>query len=367
MLTRLYIDNFRCFVNFEFKPGRRQLILGANGSGKSSLMDALLLIRRLARRGDNLQELDMLYQRTSWLDRSRQSWELEASLDDQDYVYRLMLEHEGDLLKPRVVSETVHLGGRPIFEFVEGDVHLFNDRFEHTVSYPFDWRRSALATITERRDNRHLTRLQQWLRSLVGFRINPFDMASQADESESEPKPNLSNMASWYRRLVQEDPRQNEALLTSLRSVLDGFTFLRFEPAGKFPLLMADFVDASSKSLRFWFDELSEGQRCLICLYAILHFVLAKGATVIIDEPDNFVSLREIQPWLMEATESVEDGRGQLLLISHHPEILNQWAPDCGIRFVRDGIGPVRVEEFHGDPESALSPAEIVARGWENE
>src|ERR1035438_8231016 len=50
---------------------------------------------------------------------------------------------------------------------------------------------------------------------------------------------------------------------------------------------------------QFRFNELSEGQRCLICLYAILHFVLAKGHTAILDEPDNFVSLREIQPWLM--------------------------------------------------------------------
>jgi len=42
MLTRLYIDNFRCFVNFEYRPARKQLILGGNGSGKLSLLDALV-------------------------------------------------------------------------------------------------------------------------------------------------------------------------------------------------------------------------------------------------------------------------------------------------------------------------------------
>jgi len=36
VLTRLYIGNFRCFVNFEYRPGRKQLILGPNASGKSS-------------------------------------------------------------------------------------------------------------------------------------------------------------------------------------------------------------------------------------------------------------------------------------------------------------------------------------------
>jgi len=367
MLTRLYIDNFRCFVNFEFKPGRRQLILGPNGSGKSSLMDALLLIRRLAWRGESLHETGILDQVTRWMWNPSQTFELEVSLDDQTYIYRLMLELSGSPATQAVMSETVHLGGKPLFEFVGGDVRLFNDQFEHKVSYPFDWRRSALATITERTDNRQLTRFQQWLGALVGFRINPFNTTSQADEDVSEPKPNLSNMASWYRRLVQEDPRQNEALLASLRAVIDGLAFLPFDPIGKSWLLMAEFIDAAGKSVRFSFDELSEGQRCLICLYAILHFVLEKGATVFLDEPDNFISLREIQPWLTAATESVESGSGQLLLISHHPEILNQWAPDCGIRFVRAGIGPVRVQEFRGDSENLLSPSEIVARGWEDE
>ena len=41
MLTRIYIDNFRCFVNFEYKPDKKQLLLGAIGSGKSSLLDAV--------------------------------------------------------------------------------------------------------------------------------------------------------------------------------------------------------------------------------------------------------------------------------------------------------------------------------------
>jgi ATPase subunit of ABC transporter with duplicated ATPase domains len=95
--------------------------------------------------------------------------------------------------------------------------------------------------------------------------------------------------------------------------------------------------------------------------------VLAQGSTIILDEPDNFISLREIQPWLNAVSDTIDEGRGQVLIISHHPELLNQWAPDYGVRFVREGIGPVRVKKFSDDPESPLPPSEIVARGWENE
>ena len=95
--------------------------------------------------------------------------------------------------------------------------------------------------------------------------------------------------------------------------------------------------------------------------------MLAKGYTVILDEPDNFVSLRELQPWLIAVSDVVEEGHGQILVISHHPEFITQWAPRSGVQFVRDRMGPVRVEEFRGDPESVLAPSEVIARGWERE
>lgn len=47
MLKRIYIDNFRCLVNFELQLGRQQLIMGLNGSGKSTLLDALRAIKGL--------------------------------------------------------------------------------------------------------------------------------------------------------------------------------------------------------------------------------------------------------------------------------------------------------------------------------
>jgi hypothetical protein len=61
----------------------------------------------------------------------------------------------------------------------------------------------------------------------------------------------------------------------------------------------------------------------------------------------------------------VDAGEGQALLISHHPEIINQWAVDCGIRFYRDNVGPVRTQAFLPDGQHTLSPAELIARGME--
>ncbi|MGB6947024.1 MAG: ATP-binding protein [Bryobacteraceae bacterium] len=362
MLTRLYIDNFRCFVGFEYKPARRNLILGRNGSGKSSLMDALSLLRRLVIDGEATTGLFAQSQRTRWLKRRAQIFTVEAILNDRTYEYELIVD--SPVRRPQIAFERLRQNGTPLIEFEEGNVQLFNDRGESENSYPLDTSRSALLTIGARNTGA-IHPFKRWLTDMYIFRPNPFAMGSRAEGESLYPSVDLADVASWYRHLVQNDPKENSDLLESLREALDGFALLRLVPAGEYRLLFAEFNQANDANISFRFRQLSDGQRCLICLYLVLHFVVAKGHTVIIDEPENFISLAEIQPWLMKVTEVVEERKGQVLLFSHHPELINQWAPSHGVQFVRDGVGSVRVEPFHGDPNSSLPPAELLARGWE--
>ena len=178
MLTRLYIDNFRCFVNFEYNPSRKELIFGPNGSGKSSLLDAVLFLRQIAVAGVQLDGFFILAQRTRWMNQKRVVHELQADLDGR-YVYRLVIEPSQEHSRPLVASETVHFEGKPVFEFEDGKVHTYNDRFEQKVTYDFDPTRSALATLTRTEDNATLTRFKQWISKLYCFRINPFAIDRQ--------------------------------------------------------------------------------------------------------------------------------------------------------------------------------------------
>lgn len=367
MLKRLYIDNFRCFVNFEYKPERKQLLLGANGSGKSSLIDVIELVKNFLRGIDNPFLAAM---RTRWLELPEQVFEIEASLDGRVYVYRVENHFTPEAPIGEVRVERLTVSGEPVFEQVGGAIRFLAHKPETLSSLPWKTTRSALNLA--RLSIPEVDRFLRWIFDHVFcIRIDPWPdaMSDTTDGEDALPENELDNLAAWYRHLVQGDPEANLGLLRSLGETLEGFVSLQLEPAGpNTRVLRANFMQAGKNRVIYPLSELSDGQRCLIALYAVLHFLLAKPEnTVFIDEPDNFVSLREIQPWLLAAEEAVEDSKGQLILVSHHPEILNQWAQNYGLRFFREENGHVRSEAFRADPDGLLQPSELIARGWENE
>lgn len=367
MLSRIYIDNYRAFVKFEHWFESTQLLIGGNGSGKSSLLSVLFAVRQLVARGDSVDTFNFLTNRTAWLSQPEQIFEFDVTLDDTRYVYRLEIEPWGEPIHARIAKESVTVDGQPLMEFSKGEVHLYDDSFEFRVSYPFDSLRSALATISEAPGRKRLYALRLWFGGLLCFQLNPFAMGALAEREDEYPNVNLSNFASWYRHLVQAFPKENQAFIASLVESIPGFRHLSLRlHSERSRGVLAEFESPDGKrSIDFYLGELSDGQRCLIALYAILHFVVAKGGTVLIDEPDNFIALREIQPWLMAVSDMVESSaNSQVVLISHHPELINQWAASCGYQLEREGAGPIHVKRFQMDADATLSPAELVARGW---
>lgn len=366
MLTRLYIDNFRCFEKFEWRPGRKQLILGRNGTGKTSLRDALQFLVEAVIGGERVDRLFKSSDRTRWIDQTEQVIDIEARLSHGVYRYMLVIASSGDPERQSVRGESLHLNGQPILRFEDGRVVVDPSDAKSSTTYALDPSRSALSTAGFDPSTPGLREFRDWLESLHCLQVNPFAMRSLAETVQPWPSTTLANFPAWYRYLVGTNNSQNAAFHHDLQEGLAGFRQLRLQDAGEnVQTLYAEF-DRDRGRIQIPFAHLS-GQRCLICLYAIVHFGVSKGGTVIIDEPDNFISLREIQPWLMALEDAIDDHGGQAILISHHPEILNQWANPYGVQFVREGAGRVTVEKFSPNPEYTLSAAELVARGWERQ
>ena len=233
MLTRIYVDNYRCFVNFECLLGPRHLILGSNGAGKSTLFDVLILLRDFCVRGELPDERFGGRSRTRWQDVAVQTFELDVESNGGTYKLRLEIDTWGNPARPRVIKESLDFSDVCIFRFIDGEVNLFNDKLDGIarVQYPFDWHRSALATITERADNTKLSWFKRWLGGILLVSPDPHRMSGVAEREVTSPDQSFSNFADWYRHLKQaEDDRE---YIADLSKVIEGFDMIRLEDAGE--------------------------------------------------------------------------------------------------------------------------------------
>jgi energy-coupling factor transporter ATP-binding protein EcfA2 len=370
MLTRLYCDNYKCLVNFEFRPGPVQLLMGRNGSGKSTVFEILELVRDFAARGDRCEGRLVGRTQTRWQEVKQQRFELEVTGNGGIYEYELLVDEWEQPDYPRVRRESISFDGKPLFKFEEGTLHLYNDQFLERVQFAFDQRRSGLAIVESRPENKKLSWLKEWLGRLLCVQIDPKRMGARAEKEVSYPASNLANFAEWYRHLRLARGRLTEDIRSSLHEVISGFESLELEEAGMNVRQLQVEIRAGDvgkgKLLRYGFDELSDGQRSLVGLYTLLHCSLVNGATICIDEPDNFVALAEIQPWLSRLRDMRETG-SQVLLASHHPELLNELATHEGVVLDRVDGRQTLVRPWAPPSDTTLTPAEIVARGWERD
>lgn len=370
MLKRIYVNAFRTLVNFEATCGRMGLYLGPNGGGKSSLFDALFRLREFATQGQLVSDCFPFEDVTSWVDGAEctQNFELEIEREGATYVYELAIEHVPERSWIRMGRESLTYDGDPLFQFTAdtGNAQLYHDDHTKGPEYPFDWSRSGVGSLQERPDNTKLTWFKKRLQRVFVVRPNPAVMEAESRSEAESLTPDLSNFASWFRHLSQEYQGQVFRLTERMREVLPGFDSFKLGAAGEAKLLSLGFNTPSGSVAFHKLQDISDGQRVLVALYTLLHCLPDESMTLCVDEPENFLALPEIQPWLDELDERTDTGRCQALLISHHPKLINFLAGDAGVWLSREaGVGPTRSRKVTGDGDrSGLSISQLVERGW---
>jgi predicted ATPase len=369
MIKEIYIDNFKCLSDFRIKPKEFQLWLGDNGTGKTSVFEVLRNLQLLLQ-GKHLEDIFKASSRTAWDQRTRQTIGVSMILNDESYDYNLTIEYADDLRKARIEREELKWKGS-IFYFFDGrEAHLYRvnqstQQPEEGTSFPADWSRSAIHTIAERQDNQPLLRFREAVFSWLLIHPIPHVVKQEAETETRILEEHAENFAEWYRYVLQEEPGIGYKAKEMLKDVLPGFDQVKMREAGDVRRVTAVFR-INDKDREFDFSTLSDGQQQLIVLYTILA-ALESGvfSTLFIDEPDNFVSLREIQPWLGGLQDICEEEGKQAIIVSHHPEIINKMARGDELWFSRPEGAQVVTRSM--SPVADLTPADIIARGWENE
>ncbi len=373
MISRLRIENYKCFSKFQCQFGAFQLLVGDNGSGKTSVFDVVESLRDVVTRGQSISDAFPTHTLTAWSTLDVQTFELEVEGNGGRYEYQLVIDQDRRTSKSWINCEHLYFyephaeEETPLFVFNGVDAMLYKDDGSDGPSFPFDSARSPLSTIPERPDNKRLTWFRRRMERVFVFSPDSPRMTASSDSEIATPDRQLHQFASWLRHLNQERGNFLSVLSNALADgVLDGLKNIRLERVSEATrTLKLEFEYPGSKPFSLSFDSLSDGQRHLVALYTILIAAIDQDSTVCLDEPDNFVALREIQPWLIQLSEAVEDRNSQCLLISHHSESLNYLAARSGLIFERTDSGAVGVRPFDWQGEEMLTPAEVVARGWE--
>ncbi|MCI0536158.1 MAG: ATP-binding protein [Verrucomicrobiales bacterium] len=372
MITRLYANNFRCLVAFKAEFDSFGVLCGPNGSGKSSVFDALRLIRNLGTGdgvlgGDRDQDIPYLeftnWQKGTKQQSTTQEFELGVTSGGHVFNYLIHIEQKADFEKPRIVKEQATCDGKILFERDMEGVR-FKKGDGNQTGFPLDWRQSALGSIQPKGSIVDLAILQATVANILILRPNPRSMEIESKAEIKRPDLYFTGLTSWYRSLSQ-DLDWTIALRDLLKGVWPDLQSLRLVDAGRNTKALQLPFDRSNGegTCELFFEQLSDGEKALIGLYMV-RAALATGAaqTVLIDEPDNYVGLPELQPWVLSLRELLDENH-QAILITHHPEILSSAGQDHGRYLWRDNhtsstrIAPLDIPE-------GMSPSEAIARGW---
>ena len=373
MLTRIHIDNYKCLTNFDLRLGNLTLLAGANGCGKSAIFEVVGKLRDFAR-GD--RRVDILFRAaelTRWTRKREQRFELEFSVDGKAFLYRLAVEHRPDNRGAYVKSERLLYESKPLLSFLDNELRLYHDDHSEGPLYPFAPAGSALATVSDAGDYSRLHRFRDLICGLQTLALTPSRIEGGSDAESDALAHDGENFAAWYRGQILNDPHHLQQVTRRLQEVMPGFAGLKQSArSGNHRELLASFVsvgDEASRSYRF--GELSDGQRALIVLYSLVFETIPDTAspnesgslprTLFLDEPDNYVTLPELQPWLAELEDGAGDTLPQVVLISHHPEAIDFLAHNT-VWLAREPESHTRIIEPKND--TGLRISEAYARGW---
>jgi predicted ATPase len=368
MIKRLYIDNFKSLVNFELHLQELTLLLGPNGVGKTSVLDVVFALRQLLTGIAKVTEAGVFPTSTltRWQKRTVQVFELDVALDGNEYRYRLELEHDRTNRRARVTKEQLQLQDQPLFLFHQGDVHLFRDNHSPGPIFGGDWTESALARVQPRNDNTRLTRFLDFTRKVIVCGLYPASFAAESATEDSVLERDARNFAGWYRHLLLERQELVPEFTKALKEVITGFRGIRMEKVGVDTRAMMVMFDQYSEKYELRLDEISDGQRALVALYSLVRLASGQGYTLFLDEPDNYVALAEIQPWLIELAEACGASIPQAVLCSHHPELIDYLGPDRGVLLDHETSGVTRAKALvEATIDDGLKLSERVARGWQ--
>ncbi|NEO56917.1 MAG: AAA family ATPase [Okeania sp. SIO3B5] len=336
MLKKIFIDNYKCLNQFSIDFSRTSLLTGKNGTGKSTVFEVIQKLQKFilgSRVNGDEKRIYQIRELFDWGTRSKlsnaeeQRFYLTLECSGETYTYALIinialqLQTERLFIDKSILIDNKNKGVVSTFSLNYYEKGCYEDLFLELISNIFLPQNTIPAsTITD-----HYVR-------------NGID-----------GKDTYEDFANWYYYLIYEHENWNYAshyknniprLEEELKQVINNFECVSFHGT-----LDKDFLSARILNQHYPLESLSKGQQALLILYTLI-FCTPEESILCINKPELFLESSEIIPWLSLAIDCLENR--QLLLISHHPYIIDYLSAEHGYHFEKTDNGS-RVKRTNGE------------------
>ena len=368
MIRRLYIHNFRCLENFELPISglSSALLIGKNGSGKTTVGLALEILQRIARGTNRVGELV----KPKALARGRADvpmrFEIEIELNKIIYSYSIAFELPEEFKELRVLDEKLAVGGKPVYWRERAQVYLADTKGQGEAKFLIDWHLVALPIVQEQSQKDPLFIFKQWLARMLILRPVPSLISGDSSAETLQPNIQVTNFAAWFSGFLARVPAKYDMIAQYLKQVMPDLEEIQNPATGADSKRLSVQFSNEQGTLPLLFEDLSDGEKCFMICALVLAVNGSKHGPVFCfwDEPDNFLALSEVGHFVLALRKAFQAG-GQFIATSHNPEAIAAFSDENTFVLYRKShleptiVRPLSELQVRGDLVSALVRGDV--------
>lgn len=357
-IVSLHVDNFKSLVDFELPLAKLTCLIGLNGAGKSTVIQALDFASRLFRGGIEYwleergwQAADLNSKLTP---RSNIDVTIELIEDERSFIWQGSFNRN----QLRCTRESLHVDGVSIFSLSEGSVGIASGSGGREVEVTFNYTGSVLSALKrEVLEDTEILRFVRFMRGVTSLDLlSPQSLRRRTDISYGRLGLGGERLSAFLYELPGAKRHELLEQLTECYPRLSHI-FARSLRRGWKELSIAE--QFGKRKLYTEATHINDG---MLRLMAILAETLTESSFLLFDEIEN-----GINPELVEfLLDSLLEAPQQVLVTTHSPMILN-WLDDdvarAGVQYLyRDTGGRTQAIPFFEIP-SLAEKLEVMGPG----
>jgi len=357
MINEIQIDNFKSLSGFRMKLDKFNCLVGLNGSGKSTILQAMDFLARLVygRMDEWLAERHWDKADLNCKLTRKQNISFEISVDLEEYK-GLLWKGEFNRQKLYCSSESISVGGHVYLKVADGKFAINGDASSPVA---FDYQGSILSALKEKELSDVLKLFRHNIVSLKSMDLlSPHLLRQRARASEKELGLGGEKLSAFLHELNAEKRQQLESYLQQYYPQFSRYQTSSLKSGWKKLSVQEQF---GSQIIETEARHVNDG---MLRILAVLAQTLADHSFLLFDEIEDGINPELIEQLVTQLVNAPQ----QILVTTHSPMILNYLEDDVAVNGVqliyKNRQGFTRAKPFFMIPSMAeklkvMGPGEV--------